>query len=85
MVEANWIQQQSIAIQGEERAYILTPQDQLEKISSGHLNAWTRNVKVLIKASDVHLHNLIRRTDPRQYPINHGGAKSGAVCILLPV
>jgi hypothetical protein len=77
--EVTWIQDQQSNIVGEDRDYILTPREQLEKLTSSHIKAWIRNVKILIKASDIPLHNLIRTMDIRQY-LNfprRPGAESG--------
>lgn len=66
-VEAKWIKDQHLDIQGEDRNYILSPEENLENMKSGHLQAWLCNVKMLIKASEVQFHNLIRTMDTRQY------------------
>jgi hypothetical protein len=79
LAEVNWIQDQNLNIQGEDRAYILTPKDTLEKMNSNHIQAWIRNVKILIKASDRTLHTLIRTMDLRPYltQLRRRDAKSG--------
>jgi hypothetical protein len=79
MAEAEWIQEQQIDIHGEDRNYILTPPELLHKMHASHLRAWLRNVKILIKASAPHIHNLIRTMDVRQYlqQPRRPGAESG--------
>jgi hypothetical protein len=67
MNEALWIQEQNRNIQGEDRDYILTTPELLENMLPSNLQAWLRNVKILIKACDRESYDRIRVMDPRQF------------------